>query len=77
MDINKFTKNMSPLNYDISLISPRSTCYNSLVEEGAIVGEKRKDGNIPFTISEYILTPSKNCISGEYIRIMFAVKFRI
>ena len=54
MDINKFTKNMSPLNYDISLISPRSTCYNSLVEEGAIVGEKRKDGNIPFTIKKIV-----------------------
>lgn len=75
ININQFTKKMSPLNYDFSLISPIDATYNDLVEEGIINGEKKKDGNIPFTISECKLNPIKDNISGEYIRIMFAVKY--
>lgn len=72
---DNFSKSMSSLNYQLIVDSPDTITYNELVENKIIDGEKRNDGDISYTTSECVLVPLKDKISGEYLKIMFAVNY--
>ena len=72
---DNFSKSMSSLNYKLIVYSPNTITYNELVEEKIIDGKKRNDGNIAYTASECVLVPLKDKISGEYLKVMFAVNY--